>query len=179
MNTKYNFTQERCDYLTPPELVTECLSVLNDLGTLYVNMFQCDVCCSIKNIPALHHFIDGEKDGLKEDWYALNFCNPPYKDCDKWVKKAYEERLKGKTSVLLIPARTETKYWQKYILQSGYPWEFGVYIKFLRKGYRFLNPETKAPMGVYKNPLAIVVFEGLSTGTQQLKLTEKRGENNG
>lgn len=177
MNTKYNFTQERSDYLTPPELVAECLKMLNAMkGYGHKQMFRCDVCCSFKNIPADHHFIYGEKDGLKEDWYSLNFCNPPYKDCDKWVKKAHEEMLKGNTSVLLIPARTETKYWQDYILKDGFPLKEGIYIKFLRKGYGFLNPETKAPMGVYKNPLAIVILGGIMKGAPQLQLTYKNGE---
>ena len=84
--------------------------------------------------------------------------------------------LKGNTSVLLIPARTETKYWQDYILKDGFPLKEGIYIKFLRKGYGFLTPETKAPMGVYKNPLAIVIFGGIMKGAPQLQLTYKNGE---
>lgn len=157
---KYNFNQNRSDYLTPPELLQVIFQELNFLGLYSGDMFQCDVCCSEKNIPAIHHFIDGVKDGLNENWHSLNFCNPPYKYCDKWVKKAHEEMQNGKTTVLLIPARPETKYWQDYFLQEGYAVKENVYIKFLRKGYCFLHPETKQKMGVYKNPLAIVIMDG-------------------
>lgn len=157
---KYNFNQDRSDYLTPPELLGVIFQELNLLGLYCGDMFQCDVCCTEKNIPAVHYFIDGEKDGLIESWHKLNYCNPPYKDCDKWVRKAYEEMQAGKTTVMLIPARPETKYWQECFLNEGYANKKGVHIKFLRKGYCFLHPETKEQMGVYKNPLVIVILDG-------------------
>lgn len=160
MQEKYNYTQKRSDYLTPPELLQVIFQELNLLGLYSGDIFQCDVCCTKKNIPATHHFIDGIKDGLNENWYNLNFCNPPYHECEKWVKKAYDEFQKGKTTVLLIPARTETKYWQDYILEDGFIAKSNVRVKFLRKGLQFLHPDTKQSMGVYKNALAIVIFCG-------------------
>lgn len=157
---KYNFVQERSDYLTPPELIEEIFQELNLLGILKNDKFDLDVCCSQKNVPACEHYVDGEKDGLKEEWKDFNFCNPPYKDCDKWVKKAFAEFEKGKTNVLLIPARTETKYFQTFFLNQGFATKENIHIKFLRKGYSFLNPETKEKMGVFKNALCIVIMNG-------------------
>lgn len=157
---KYNFTQERSDYLTPPEIIEEIFQELSLLGIFTGEKFDIDVCCSQRNIPAWSYFIDGETDGLKEEWGLTNFCNPPYKTCEKWVKKAFTEFQKGKICILLIPARTETKYWQEYILQDGYTTRKGIYVKFLRKGYCFINPDTNERMGIYKNPLAIVIFDG-------------------
>lgn len=159
---KYNFVQERNDYLTPPEIIEPIFQMLNDLGIQCSNKkFQLDVCCSKKNIPAWEHYIDGEKDGLNEEWKFLNYCNPPYKYCDKWVKKAFQEFQNGNVSVLLIPARTETKYWQEYILKDGFVTRKNVHVKFLRKGLCFLNPDTNEQMGVFKNALAIVIFDGM------------------
>ena len=47
------------------------------------------------------------------------FCNPPYSKSgkqDKWVKKCYEESKKPNTVVVaLLPARTDTKRFHKYI----------------------------------------------------------------
>lgn len=159
---KYNFGQERSDYLTPPELIDEIFQEINllNIQTNHIDKFDLDVCCSQKNIPACEYFVDGEKDGLQEEWRNFNYCNPPYKTCDKWVKKAFAEFEKGKTTVMLIPARTETKYWQEYILNLGYATRKNVHIRFLRKGYCFLNPETMEKMGVFKNALAIVIFDG-------------------
>jgi site-specific DNA-methyltransferase (adenine-specific) len=156
---RYNFTQERSDYLTPPELIDKCFEILAGMG-ITASIFALDTCCTQTNIPAIHHYIDGIEDGLKKTWHRLNYCNPPYKYCDKWVKKAYQEYLNGKTTVMLIPARTETKYWHEYILQDGQANKDDISVYFLRKGWRFLNPENNELMGVYKNALAIVVFDG-------------------
>ena len=68
--------------------------------------------------------------------------------------------LNGKSTVLLIPARTETKYWQEYILNNEQANKKDVHVYFLRKGYSFLNAQTNEPMGIFKNALAIVVFDG-------------------
>lgn len=114
----YDFTSKRNDYLTPQKLVNR---ILDHIGQ---NRFLIDTCCTIQNIPAAHHYKYGIADGLTWQWgYNDNggrgewaYCNPPYDGCDKWVKKAYEEQQKGNQSVLLIPVRTETKYWHKYIL---------------------------------------------------------------
>jgi hypothetical protein len=153
---KYNFKQERNDYQTPIEILS-----LVEFLTGRTDLFDCDVCCSEKNIPAREHYILGETDGLRQYWYEYNWCNPPYNECPKWVKKAYEEQQDGNSTVLLIPARTETKYWHDYILdEDGGTNRPNVKVRFLRKGYRFIHPETKQYMGVYKNALALVYFKG-------------------
>ncbi|HMS90656.1 MAG TPA: DNA N-6-adenine-methyltransferase [Candidatus Absconditabacterales bacterium] len=56
--------------------------------------------------------------GLNIDWQERNFVNPPYNrhDKPKFIKKAYEEYLKGNTSILLIPATTEVKWFHQYII---------------------------------------------------------------
>lgn len=145
--SKYNFEQKRNDYMSPPELVKMALQKLNK------ELFDCDVCCSEENIPALHYYKDGQINGLSEYWYKVNWCNPPFDTCAKWIKKAYEEQQIGKTTVMLIPVRTETKYWHEYILFNP-----KVEIQWLRKGYSFINPDDKKPMGVFKNALALVYF---------------------
>ena len=145
--TKYNFKNLRNDYMTPPELIELALKIKG------VEYFVLDVCCSKKNIPALYHYIDGKKDGLTRPWEILNWCNPPFDECDKWVKKAYVEQQKGNETVMLIPVRTETKYWHDCILFNK-----NVKIHWLRKGHSFINPDTNKPMGVFKNALALIFF---------------------
>ena len=150
---KYNFEQKRNDYQTPPELYNLALDWIG------ADKFDLDVCCSSLNIPSKFHLIEGEHDGLEEDWLKLNWCNPPYNQCEKWVKKAYKEQQKGNYTVMLIPVRTETKYWQDYII-NNFKINLNSDVKFLKKGYSFINPETKEKMGVFKNPLALVFFKG-------------------
>lgn len=48
--------------------------------------------------------------GLIIDWGSSNFVNPPYSDISNWCKKSYEEYLRGKIVIMLIPSRTDTKY---------------------------------------------------------------------
>lgn len=104
-------------------------------------------------LSMLQHYIDGKKDGLTRPWEILNWCNPPFNQCDKWVKKAYLEQKKGNETVMLIPVRTETKYWHDYILFNK-----NVEIHWLKKGYAFIDPDTNKLMGVFKNALALVFF---------------------
>lgn len=156
---KYNYYSDRQDYQTPHEILDIVYQELNLIGQ-YKPKFDCDVCCNCANIPAEHHYIDGITDGLQADWHELNYCNPPFRDCAKWVIKAYNEMIKGNTTVMLIPARTETVYWQKYILQDGYSDSDGILVKFLPKKYSFINPIDNKPMGIFKNALAIVIFDG-------------------
>lgn len=174
MSEKYNFNFEKNDYLTPPELIKK---LLKEIGT---DKFDLDVCCSKDNIPALHHIYNGINDGLLCDWQKLNWLNPPFDTCDKWIKKAWQEQQKGNTTYSILPARTETKYWHDYILDKP-----NVEVRFLRKGLCFYDPQTDKPVqmkvtnpktgekksvdGVFKNPLAIVIWHGIK-GDAQISL---------
>jgi hypothetical protein len=57
--------------------------------------------------------------GLEIEWKNRNFVNPPYGNQIKyWIKKGYEESLKDKLVVFLIPSRTDTRYWHDYIMKA-------------------------------------------------------------
>ena len=53
-----------------------------------------------------------EQDGLKQPWPGAVWCNPPYgRQIDKWVQKAsYENAVNNNTIVMLLPARTDTRW---------------------------------------------------------------------
>lgn len=144
---KYNYTYSENDYKTPPEIYEMALEHLG------LEQFTLDACCSDNNIPALMHFNKGIYDGLTESWEPYTWCNPPYNECKKWIEKAYKEnKEKDIVIAMLLPARTETKYFQEYILKND-----KCLIQFLKKGYCFLNKNNQ-PMGIFKNPLALVYF---------------------
>ena len=80
--------------------------------------FTLDPCSTKENAKCKKYFTK-EQDGLKQDWKGERvFVNPPFsqvndkKDRKGWVWKCYEEGIKENTLVVLIlPPRTDTKYW--------------------------------------------------------------------
>lgn len=76
-------------------------------------------------------------DGLNIEWKDTNFVNPPYSNIKDWVDKAIEENKKGKIVVLLIPARTDTKYFRKLV-------DYGCDIIFITGRLHF-NESNSAP----------------------------------
>lgn len=92
--------------------------------------------------------INPEFDGLSIEWGQSNFVNPPYgREIQKWIKKGYEEYLKGKTVVFLIPSRTCSRYWHDYCMKADE-------IRFIKGRLRFGNAKHNAPF-----PSAIIVFK--------------------
>lgn len=88
-------------------------------------------------------------DGLLSEWGSSNFVNPPYgKELPKWIKKAYEQWQQGKTVVLLIPSRTDTRWWHDYCMKA-------TEIRFIKGRLKFDDHKTAAPF-----PSAIIVFTG-------------------
>ena len=110
-----DYTAERSDYMTPASIYNTLLQIAG------VEFFNTDVCCSRKNIPALHHCIEGERDGLQFVWHGPCFLNPPFKTAEKWVRRAVElVKDNDKLAVYaVLPAdRFETKYYQECILKN-------------------------------------------------------------
>ena len=86
-------------------------------------------------------------DGLSVDWGRCSFVNPPYSNISAWCEKAYNEWKKGKTVVMLIPSRTDTEYWHKYIMRA-------TEIRFLKGRLNFNGSKNSAPF-----PSSIVIFK--------------------
>ena len=94
-------------------------------------------------------------DGLESDWGSVSFVNPPYgKEITKWIQKGYQENLKGKTVVFLLPSRTDTKWWHDYVMKAEE-------IRFIRGRLKFDDQKNSAPF-----PSAIAVFRKKKYGKQ-------------
>lgn len=87
-------------------------------------------------------------DGLFTAWGEVTFCNPPYSDIARWVRKAHHEAERGCTVVLLIPSRTDTRWWHDHVMTADE-------IRFVRGRLKFGNAKTGAPF-----PSCIVVWRG-------------------
>ena len=78
------------------------------------------------------------------------FCNPPYgRDIAKWVEKCFREGHKDNTIVvLLIPARTDTRYFHDYIINRSE-------VRFVPGRLKFGDSKQSAPF-----PSMVVIFRG-------------------
>ena len=93
--------------------------------------------------------------GLESEWGNVNFVNPPYgKQITKWIQKGYQENLRGKTVVFLIPSRTDTIWWHSYIMKADE-------IRFIRGRLKFNDQKGSAPF-----PNAIAIFRNKKYGKQ-------------
>ncbi len=111
--------------------------------------FNLDPCAIHENAKCQRYFTP-QVNGLNQDWGGQNvFCNPPYgRQIYDWVKKCYEESRKPNTIVvMLIPARTDTRYFHEYIYHKARE------IRFLKGRIKFGNSKSGAPF-----PSMIVVF---------------------
>ena len=77
------------------------------------------------------------------------WCNPPYSQIEKWVAKAfYETRNDNTLVVMLIPSRTDTRYFHNYIYGR-------TEIRFVKGRLKFGDSKNPAPF-----PSMIVIFRG-------------------
>ena len=116
-------TSERDDWETPQALFDELDAI---------HHFTLDPCSTHANAKCAKHYT-AEEDGLAQSWEGETvYCNPPYgRNLGEWVRKCAEESRHAKI-VLLIPARTDTRYFHDYIYRKP-----GVKVDFIRGRLKF------------------------------------------
>lgn len=135
MNTELMFSSKTDLWETPQELFDKYDAIYR---------FETDVCALPENAKC-KRFFTPEMDGLKQEWTGVCWCNPPYgRQIGKWVEKAVKSFA---TVVMLLPARTDTKWFHDWCLPYGK-------IEFLRGRLKFGGCDNSAPF-----PSMIVVFE--------------------
>lgn len=141
MNTvKGIFSHKSDEWGTPAELFNEYNKRFH---------FTLDPCCTHENAKCTKHYTKDE-DGLVQDWTGETvWCNPPYSNVYTWCKKALNEAIEhGVTTVMLLPSRTDTRWFHDVVI----PWAT---IRFLRGRLRFGDSKQNAPF-----PSVIVIFSG-------------------
>ena len=114
--------------------------------------FDIDVCALPENAKC-DRFYTPEQDGLSQPWIGNCWCNPPYgREVGQWVKRAFLASASGSTVVMLLPARTDTKWFHEYIYNKAE-------VRFLKGRLKFGNSKNSAPF-----PSMIVIFRGLNGG---------------
>lgn len=94
--------------------------------------------CATKHSTKCKDFCSPEEDAFKKSIVSETiWCNPPYgREIGKWVKLCYEKQkwADAQTVVMLIPARTDTKWFHDYILGKAE-------IRFIKGRLKFINKE--------------------------------------
>lgn len=115
--------------------------------------FVLDACATPVNAKC-DRFYTLAEDGLSQPWESCTWCNPPYgRAITDWVEKAYTECVYNHvSSVLLLPARTDTRWFHDYLYKQE---QHGISIEFLRGRLKFGNSQNSAPF-----PSMIVMLDG-------------------
>ena len=139
MNNELMFSSKNQKWSTPQDFYDK-LNV--EFG------FTLDPCCEIETAKCEKYYTLKEN-GLEQDWQGETvFCNPPYgREQKLWIEKCWNESNKPKTTVvMLIPARTDTIAFHKYIYNKSE-------IRFIKGRLKFGNSKNSAPF-----PSMIVIF---------------------
>ena len=131
--TAYMNPSETVEWATPKDLFDE----LNAK-----HKFDVDVAASSSNHLCkewfgLDHYLDSRRDGLTGQWEGHVWCNPPYGRVIKdWVLKAQQHH---DLVVMLLPARTDTKWFHELVLPYAD-------VQFIKGRLKFGNSKTAAPL---------------------------------
>ena len=108
--------------------------------------FTLDAAASPLNAKCARYWTE-EDDALIQRWEGVVWCNPPYgRVVGDFVKKGFEEAQKGATVVMLLPARTDTRWWHDWVMRAAE-------IRLVRGRLRFVGAKSSAPF-----PSAVAVF---------------------
>lgn len=117
--------------------------------------FSLDAAATHENAKCPTHFTQAD-DALKQDWSLVAdsrtvWLNPPYgRLIDKFIRKAYDESLKGLTVVCLIPARVDTKWWHDCCAPSE--------VRFIKGRIKFECAADSAKIAPAPFPSAVIVM---------------------
>jgi site-specific DNA-methyltransferase (adenine-specific) len=149
VNIKRTDESNKTDYETPDWL----FKPLDD-------EFHFDIdCAANKENAKCDLYLTKRDNALDLRWWKIGgyFCdnfkmtcwlNPPYsRDIGKWMKKAYQESLKGCIVVCLISVSTSTKWWHEWVLKA-------YEIRFIKGRIKFIGGK-----GTPSFDSCIVVFD--------------------
>ena len=123
-------------YRTPQWLVARVAGVLGGIGL--------DPCTAATNPCAAERFYTADDDGILQTWDSDRiYMNPPYgRTIRHWVEKALDAGHRGAKLIMLVPGRTDAKWFQSALWEANSALLFAGRLKF----YSEINgAETDAP----------------------------------
>lgn len=134
--TAYMPPSQTDDWATPQELFDRLNAYHNfDLDAAASSMNH-----KVDNWLGLDHPDPARKDGLTAEWDGQHvWLNPPYgRILNQWVAKAADHAYRNKAEVvLLLPARTDTRWFHDYCIHHA--------VEFIRGRVKFGDSKNAAP----------------------------------
>lgn len=150
MNNEVMFSKKSDEWGTPQDF-------FNKLDEKYNFVF--DLAASQDNCKTEDGF-SIEENSLEQNWNQITkdtnggwlWLNPPYSKCKEFVDKAWYEMTLGAKIIMLIPSRTDTKYFHEFIYKKE-----GVEIEFIKGRLKFGDSKNAAPF-----PSMLVIFNKIN-----------------
>ena len=154
-NMDVHFSSKSNEWETPQDLY----DILNDEFHFKVDAAATD---DNKKCDVYFTETDSALDKTWKDYGKTIWLNPPYgRGIGKFIKKAYEEALKGCTVVCLIPARTDTKFFHEYCAKGEIRFIKGR-LKFVNRSFPSWNAEGNFKLTPAPFPSCIVIFREIN-----------------
>lgn len=125
--------------------------ILDASRKVFGKRIDLDPCAHPRALVNAKRLVIWPEDGLKVEWKGCVFVNPPYSGgIHRWFHKAWVSHATGAQIIMLVPARTHTRYWHFYVPRSD---AFALLrpISFIRDSTG--NDDGSAPM-----PNALIYF---------------------
>lgn len=155
MNTEVMFSSKSAEWETPQDLFDKLNEEFH---------FTLDVCATPENTKCEHYYTS-EQDGLSQPWKGVIWCNPPYgKSIGSWVRRGLLAAADGNVVVMLLPARTDTRWFHEYIYNKAET-------RFIKGRLKFGGNKNAAPF-----PSMIVVFRFAPGQMETQNIREEKHE---
>ena len=143
MKSRVVFSSKSDEWATPQDLYDQLNEEFH---------FELDCAATAENTKCPRYL----SDALNVPWAATNWLNPPYSLCKEFVAKAFAECYSGHTTVLLLPSRTDTRWWHDFVWDRTFhaPYK-GIEVRFIKGRLKFGGSTNSAPF-----PSVVVVMRG-------------------
>ena len=131
-----HYSSSKQDWETPPDLFD---ALDSEFG------FDLDVCATRRNAKVAD-YLSPEDDALAPPWRGACYCNPPFDQITAFVTKAIRSAAEGATVVMLVPARTDSRWFHALL-------EYADDVRLLARRVKFVGAKEPAPF-----PCAVVVL---------------------
>lgn len=102
--------------------------------------FTCDLAAAYDNFKHPNYYsLAPPNNAFDHDWTGICFCNPPYSDIPRWLRRGrLQVNLHNSTIVWILPCDGSTKWFHDYIWDNTkHTPRTGIQLRFQPTRYKF------------------------------------------